>query len=66
MNANTPLAIWSRIVEAAEPPLTRQTALFLLRLTLGPTDQARITELEPRFFVETLQRLAGGDLVLPV
>lgn len=27
--------------------------------------EARITELEPRFFIETLRRLADGDLILP-
>ncbi|WP_309642970.1 formyltransferase family protein [Phenylobacterium sp.] len=27
--------------------------------------EARITELEPQFFVETLRRLASGDLALP-
>ena len=54
MNANTPLAIWERVVGEAEPALTRRVASFLLRLAFGPNDQARITELGEKARSETL------------
>jgi len=46
-------------------PLIAARAVPLVPGETADSLEARITELEPQFFVETLRRLASGDLTLP-
>jgi phosphoribosylglycinamide formyltransferase-1 len=46
-------------------PIVAQRAVPLSPGETADSLEARVTALEPGFFVETLQRIAAGDLVLP-
>jgi hypothetical protein len=45
MTANTPLAIWERVLSPADGGMTAETARYVLQLDFSPADHARMDDL---------------------